>query len=204
MEPQNNQTGTETPNQPTQIPQANNMESSTMPTPPPKDNKKMMWVVLVVVLVIIVIGILVWVFVVNKPSTTENVTVSENSTIEENNQATQAPASEEINLLAIAPYTGTATATRLFNDNIFTHTVTATTKDPAAGKFYEGWLVKKLPGPPVFFSTGKMVKEGGVYKLTYTSDQNPVGYNQVVITEETEASGLDGKPEAHVFEGDFK
>ena len=77
-----------------------------------------------------------------------------------------------------------------------------TTKDPAAGKFYEGWLVKKTPSL-TFISTGKLAEENGVWKLNFISPTNYMEYGQVVVTEESAANGLDNKPEAHVFEGDF-
>lgn len=109
---------------------------------------------------------------------------------------------ETAKLEAVGNYKGSGTATRSFDGTIFTHTVTANIAAPAAGKFYEGWLVRKKP-KLTFFSTGRMLKEGGVYKLTYTSSQNYPDYIDVVVTEETEADGLDGKPEAHVLEGAF-
>lgn len=109
----------------------------------------------------------------------------------------------QISLNPVDPYTGTATATRSYSDGKFTHTVAATTGDPAQGKFYEGWLVIKKP-TLMFFSTGRMTKQAnGTYTLSYTSDTDQSAYNSVIITEETEANGLDGKPEAHVFDASF-
>lgn len=72
--------------------------------------------------------------------------------------------------------------------------------DPEEGKFYEDWLVKGVS----FFSTGKMKKDGDKYVLQYEVNENKSSFNNVVITEETEADGLDGKPEMHVLEGYFK
>lgn len=116
--------------------------------------------------------------------------------------AAQAP--DTATLAAVGPYKGSGTATRSFNGTTFTHTVTASIGDPAAGKFYEGWLVMKTAGGPKFFSTGKLTKKGATYTLTYTAAQNYPDHNDVVITEETLSQGLDGKPEAHVLEGSFK
>ncbi|MBI2430601.1 MAG: hypothetical protein HYV39_01135 [Candidatus Levybacteria bacterium] len=109
---------------------------------------------------------------------------------------------ETAELLAVGEYKGSGSATRSFDGTTFTHKVSASLNDPPAGKFYEGWLVDKEP-TLTFFSTGRLTKEGDMYVLTFTSSQNYPEYNTVVITEETESMGLDGKPEAHVLEGFF-
>lgn len=105
-------------------------------------------------------------------------------------------------LLAVGSYKGSGTATRSFDGITFTHTVRANLGEPAKGKFYEGWLVKKKP-TLTFFSTGRMFKQENEYTLTFTASQNYPEHKDVVITEETESLGLDGKPEAHVLEGSF-
>ena len=111
---------------------------------------------------------------------------------------------EQAVLAAIAPYTGSGTATRSFDGTTFSHAVTAAIADPAAGKFYEGWLVMPTPAGPEFFSTGAMEKSGANYVLSYSSAKNYPFHNKVVITEETSAQGLDNNPEAHVLEGSFE
>lgn len=105
-------------------------------------------------------------------------------------------------LSAVGSYKGDGVATKSFDGKKFVHTATANLSDPSKGKFYEGWLVDKKPTLR-FFSTGKMIKENGVYKLRFEANQDYPDYNDVVITEETESQGLDGKPEAHVLEGSF-
>lgn len=107
-------------------------------------------------------------------------------------------------LSAVGSYEGAGIAIRIFDGGAFTHTVEADIADPAGGKFYEGWLVMKTATGPVFFSTGKLAKQGEVYALTYTAAQNYPDHNDVVITEETLSQGLDGQPEAHVLEGSFQ
>ena len=113
-------------------------------------------------------------------------------------------ATEQAVLAAIAPYTGSGTATRSFDGSTFSHTVTAAIGDPAAGKFYEGWLVMPTASGPEFFSTGAMEKNDGNYVLSYTANKNYPEHAKVVITEETSADGLDNNPEAHVLEGVFE
>lgn len=107
-------------------------------------------------------------------------------------------------LSAVAPYMGSGEATRVWDGTTFTHTVTANIGAPAAGKFYEGWLVIKTPSGPKFFSTGKLTAKHGAYVLTYTAAQDYPDHKDVVVTEEMETAGLDGKPEAHVLEGAFE
>lgn len=90
-------------------------------------------------------------------------------------------------------------AQTLFENGKFTHSVIALMPDPAAGKFYEGWLVKKENGQVVnFFSTGKMTKEGGAYILNFEDAKDYPEHNDVVITlEEVD----DKQPEKHILEG---
>lgn len=107
----------------------------------------------------------------------------------------------EITMLeAVGSYTGSGTASRYFDSGRFIHIVEAEIPEPADGKFYEGWLVKGAS----FFSTGKMESVDGRYELIYEANEDKSDYDDVVITEETEADGLDGKPEAHVLEGKFE
>lgn len=120
------------------------------------------------------------------------LTASEKKILDEKNV-------ERTDLFSVGDYEGDAMATRSFNGERFFHTVTANISDPSEGKFYEGWLVDGSD----FFSTGKMIKRQDQYYLEYFSDDDQRSFNNVVITEETEADGLDNNPEAHVLEGAF-
>jgi len=132
-----------------------------------------------------------------KDEVTESVT-------EEVSTVPAAEVGEAVRLAAIPPYEGTGVANRSFVDGVFTHVVAADLPAPAAGKFYEGWLVHKTASGPQFFSTGKLDSSGGAaWTLVYSASQDYPDHNDVVITEETEANGLDNKPEAHVLEGTF-
>ena len=111
---------------------------------------------------------------------------------------------EAATLLAVAPYTGTGVATRSFDGEVFTHSIAADLPSPAAGKFYEGWLVEKTVSGSQFFSTGKLVNSNDTaWTLVYSAALDYPAHRDVVVTEETEADGLDNKPEAHVLEGAF-
>ena len=112
----------------------------------------------------------------------------------------EAKPAESAMLAAVGEYSGEGEAKRSFVDGKFEHSVNAKVSDPAKGKFYEGWLVKGSQ----FISTGKLAKaDGGSYSLSFTSSKDMFDYSKVVITEETEANGLDNNPEAHVLEGSF-
>ena len=110
---------------------------------------------------------------------------------------------ETTHLTAVGGYTGSGTANRDYNGKTFVHLVVAQLEDPAEDKFYEGWLLQKEP-TLTFISTGKLEKEGGDdFVLLFTSETDYSDYSDVVITEETESLGLDGKVETHVLEGSF-
>jgi hypothetical protein len=78
------------------------------------------------------------------------------------------------------------------------HYVSADLPPPLGGNKYEGWLVKREPSL-LFFSTGVMtLSESGTYELSYESEDESIGYDFVVITEETV---VDEVPEKHILEG---
>lgn len=153
--------------------------------------KSMKYIVPLVILILIAAGAF---FAIQKPSKNQGPKVVESP-------------KQEVKVLtatlsAVGSYKGDGVATKSFDGKKFVHTIVAILSDPSKGKFYEGWLVKKTP-TLLFFSTGKLNKDGSQYKLNFEANQDYPDYNFVVVTEETEALGLDGKPEAHVLEGSF-
>jgi hypothetical protein len=166
---------------------------------------KIIWLVIGIAVIAVVVAGIFWYVGTRKESdeeqTTAATTTQATSAAEPTNGETEAKI-ETTQLEAVGGYTGSGTATRSFDGKTFNHTVTADIGDPAPGKFYEGWLVQSTPTLK-FFSTGKLVKEDGKYTLDFTAEQNYPDYPEVVITEETEANGLDGNPETHVLEGSF-
>lgn len=112
---------------------------------------------------------------------------------------------EIIALTSVDDRGGMGVAERSFGEN-FTHNLVLEVSDPKPGFFYEGWLVKKPSLPIKFYSTGALEKNSnGMFTLEYSADINERSqYNKVVVTEETLADGLDGKPEDHIFDGVFK
>ena len=97
---------------------------------------------------------------------------------------------------------GSGMAQILYENEKFTHSVIALIPDPAVGKFYEGWLVKREGGKVInFFSTGKMTKEGGAYILNFEDTKDYPEHNSVIITLEAVD---DKKPEKHILDGDME
>lgn len=165
--------------------------------------KPIYWVALVVVIAFVIAVGAMWYISNTRTETTTNTNIPLPTTSPSTTPSAQvSPLAEITNLKAVGNYSGSGTATRTWDGQTFTHTVTASINDPAEGKFIEGWLVN-MSKDPKFFSTGNLKKEGGVWKLTYTTNKNYQDYNEVVITEETSAKGNDGVPEAHVLEGSF-
>ena len=164
------------------------------------------WIIIgIVVLLLLAVGVL-WYFDNTKidktpPSITKMITPA-TSSAEDNGSSNAEIEIETIQLKAVGNYKGMGSATRIFQDGKFTHTVTTTLGNPELGKFYEGWLVNMSKTPP-FFSTGPVENIDGVYELTYEANMDYPGYTMVVITEETSANGFDGVPEDHVLEGLF-
>ena len=99
---------------------------------------------------------------------------------------------ETIRLKKVSALEGDGIATREYDSQAFIHTVTAKLSDPQENKHYEGWLIKEDGGED-FFSTGRLEKAGGGYALTYTSTDNLLAYNGVLVTleegENSEAMG---------------
>lgn len=156
----------------------------------------------IIILVIIVAAISLYVLQ-NRKSSEENQKVDEgqNNALESNEKVDE-PSVETIDLKPVNNRGGSGTANRNYNGTNFVHLIVAQLDKPAAGKFYEGWLVKNGPEPK-YLSTGRLEKNGTEYALLFTNKTDYPGYNGVVITEETERPGLDGKPEDHVLEGSF-
>ncbi len=155
----------------------------------------------VVILVIIVLGYAL--FATNKSSNTQTPT---NSSVTTPNE-TPVFNKQTIQLNPVGGHTGAGTAAREIDSNsIFKHSVDVTLAELPSGKFYEGWLVRGKMGDSnfAFFSTGKLEKgNDGRWRTSYESPTSYLDYKTVVITLETAANGLDGKPEEHVLEGSF-
>lgn len=109
---------------------------------------------------------------------------------------------ETAKLVAVTGGSGSAVATRLFENNSFTHVVLADLPDPEINTFYQGWLARGIAGEPNFeiVSTGEMSMVKGGYLLEFTSSTNYSDYSKVIITKETTRDTL---PEVYVLEGNF-
>jgi hypothetical protein len=103
-------------------------------------------------------------------------------------------------LVDVSGGSSSGTAYLLRRNSTLYHYVEAQLPDPAPGLVYEGWLVSKTPTLK-FFSTGVMNQSNTTFTLSYTTDNEYAGYNDVVITLETE---VDAAPEDHILEGIVK
>lgn len=97
---------------------------------------------------------------------------------------------------------GSGLATKQYENGRFTHNVLADLPDPAAGYFYEGWLVNGNEGDlsPVYVKTGKMSLVKGGYLLEFESSKDYSGYAGVVISLE---KVFGSKPDKPILEGSF-
>jgi len=109
---------------------------------------------------------------------------------------------EKAELKDVVGGTGSAVATRKFENNTFTHSVLADLPDPESGKFYQAWLVKGNLGEEGYaqVSTGRVVMGKGGWKVDYKSQADLSENNKVVISLETRD---DNTIETKVLEGSF-
>lgn len=109
---------------------------------------------------------------------------------------------ERAELKDVSGGTGSGIATRKYEAGRFSHTVLADLPDPAAGTFYEGWLVRGKEGDSNFayISTGKLRVAKGGFLLEFESGKDYSEYKGVVVTLE---KVNDVKPETHTLEGSF-
>jgi hypothetical protein len=109
---------------------------------------------------------------------------------------------ERIELKDVSGGEGSGLATRKFENGKFNHVILADLADPAAGSFYEGWLVRGKQGDSNYsvVLTGKLRVAKGGYLLEFESDKDYSDYKQVIVTLEK----VDDKnPETHILEGSF-
>lgn len=144
---------------------------------------------LIIVLVIGALGFVYWVSQREAPEVGQQIEIGGTNI-------------ESAELTAVGDYTGVGVAARTWDGTTYAHSVNADLDPPAQGKFYEGWLVR--PDPFEILSTGRLEPNAIGYGLSFTIDRDMREYTNVVVTEETEANGLDGIPEAHVLEGAFE
>lgn len=109
---------------------------------------------------------------------------------------------DKISLKDVVGGTSSGVATRLLENGIFSHYVIADLPELEGKNFYEGWLVRGVPGDAdfKFISTGKMISVKGGYTLNFDSKTDYTEFGQVVITLETI---MDATPEKHILEGNF-
>ena len=115
------------------------------------------------------------------------------------------PTLEDLIIEAVDGTNSSAYVTRDTVDGTYVFTMESDIDPAAEDKFYEGWVVKRTLGIVVdFVSTGILEQsKTGEHSLEFRSERDLSDYDEIVLTEETLADGLDNKPERHILEGTF-
>lgn len=89
-------------------------------------------------------------------------------------------------------------ATREWDGLLYVHTLTAKLPDNDGGQAYFGWL----SDGKATVKTGELKTSGGGRALTFTSDNNYLGYSRVMISREENEEA--DKPGEIILEGEFE
>lgn len=108
----------------------------------------------------------------------------------------------DIDLVALSPFTGTASASRMLEEGKYTLSISLSTSPASEGKYYEGWINNNSLNPS-YVSVGRLEKTGDQYVLEYTSTTDYMNYSTVYITEQSESPSSDIRLGAHMFQGNF-
>lgn len=158
-------------------------------------------IVIGIVILALVVGAVLWF----RGRTSKEVmapTTSSEEQIEKSFNLTIPEDVDKAELKDVSGGNGSGIATRKFENGSFSHMVLADLPDPAAGMFYEGWLVRGKMGDANFayISTGRMRVAKGGYLLEFNSSVDYSDYMGVVVTAE---KVNDKMPETHILEGSF-
>lgn len=102
----------------------------------------------------------------------------------------------KIDLNSVSGIRGMGIATRKYQAGKFSHMVLADLSDPAAGGFYQGWLVKD----DNYLATGKLQIAKGGYLLEFIYPTDLSDYKKVLVSLEKK---ITAKPTEIVLEGSF-
>lgn len=109
---------------------------------------------------------------------------------------------QSIDLVALSPFTGTASASRMLEEGKYTLSISLSTSLTSEGKYYEGWINNNSLNPS-YISVGRLERAGDRYILEYTSSTDYMDYSTVYITEQSESPSSDIRLGAHMFQGNF-
>lgn len=107
-----------------------------------------------------------------------------------------------IKLVGVGGRASDALASKGFTSGVFSANVSANLTDPEAGMFYEAWLVEDFASKK-YFSLGKLQKAGDKYNLTFTDTKDYPDHKIMIVSSESNASGLDSQMETRVLSGSF-
>ena len=96
-------------------------------------------------------------------------------------------------------------ATRTYENDIFSLTLSASLTEPKEDNHYEAWIIRLTPFK--ITDIGQVSKsESGTYDLQYTESNTGADYEEfstIVITEESDSETAETPNEIHVLEGTF-
>lgn len=106
-------------------------------------------------------------------------------------------------LLSKSNLKGNGAITVSLDEGFYQTHVVLKTQDPAADRLYEAWLRKNKPRLE-WYSLGELSKKDDTYELNHLSELDRSDFPEIIITEETEKNGFDGKPGKVLFSGTFE
>lgn len=94
-------------------------------------------------------------------------------------------------------------ATRKYTSGKFEHVIIADLDTPAAGEFYQAWLVSGTPGSSSYkiIKTSKLTMEKGGWMIDFQSTVDYSSYNQVIVSLESKNTTA---PTRQLLDGSFK
>ncbi|KKQ40749.1 MAG: hypothetical protein US60_C0054G0008 [Microgenomates group bacterium GW2011_GWC1_37_8] len=109
---------------------------------------------------------------------------------------------DKAEMKAVEGKSGTAIATRKFENGKFTHEVLADLPEAEAGAYYEGWLVKGEEGKEghSLISTGRLSLAKGGWMLSFVSTKDYSDHEKVIVSFEKKADKTIEEP---ILEGTF-
>lgn len=134
------------------------------------------------------------------PSTSPTPSVSEQIQQKFNVQVPEN--SDNIELKDVSGGTGSALASRTYENGKYTLMVLADLPDPSAGSFYEVWLEKGNQGESDYsiVRAGSMTIAKGGYILDFSTNQDYTSYTKIVVSQE---KSITQSPTTRILEGSY-
>lgn len=154
--------------------------------------------------VVFVAGILVYHFVLRGDESPKTATNEPTQVVSEADDTSNDTASEKetTRLTPVNGYEGLGSASRSYTPvKGFTVSLSAALPGNFESTYYEGWLVDSSGARR---SLGRMTRQSGQYRASYSSTENLLHYNTILITVDGDATTVEGKSLPHdVMTGSF-